>query len=733
MTMEMRLPAVDEQMFTQFNESRQALAQQFEALIGVVGNQVFGGNIQLNNANILEEINRQSNLREIEKNVLRTIYFYAANLMSAKFILGVLGRFKAGKSTLLNALAQENISPMDTRISTGVLNFTYRSEAEECVVLYDNGQETKIDPADKILYVDFHHNPDNEKGVHSVRHGSPRLELMKEIVFVDTPGLEAVNTIHERITLDFVAQCHAAVIVSGYPPFGEGELRFYERMKGVIPNIFLVQNLPADKLVAWVELEAQTLENLNRLAFYSLNQSQYPGQELRTLLRQIGDRRDEAALTKFKAAHGLHLYSVNALAAYETLLRSKGRELSEAERTTLEQSRFNVFQSALYSFLVDHKGQRLLDSYLDKGSMVLAELIQMIASRKQILEQSIEEIGRQIVAHEQRRKQTQADVVTIIDRTTLKVIEAYKRLKTKIGEQDLAQFVAEMNFSYGESNVFRLTKPQLKEIKAKVGEFNRLFSQRHQEFLDEVQAILTEAQDNVATTLDSHTVFSGLTVTRACPTFTIGDVSGVGYIDFGFDLAYRGLAAYAVGAIAGGSGLALLTPVVGLLGASVAAAPLLAALLGGAIGIGLSFPLEKYLAPVLEVFKLVVGKLVYKPAREIFDKFSLGVREKLNAVESVVVDRLTGSFREQLTRSAEEFLDLFGKTLEDLKEKKSHGQERQEQRKLEDILAQLNTIRQYFDQAKSKPSADAPFLQNMVQGISGFLKRFKTVAAPAKK
>ena len=377
------LPGADS--FAQFNETRTTLAQQFQDLIAIVGNHVFHGQIDVNAANMLEEINRQPQLLAPEKNVLKHIHFYARNLMDSRFLLGVFGRFKAGKSTILNALAGRDISPMDTRISTGVLNFTYWNKEAECVVVYDSGQEMNIDPAEKVYYVDFKHNPDNEKGIHSVRHGSPHLDLQEEIVFVDTPGLEAVNRIHEQITLDFVSQCHAAIVVSTYPPFGETEINFYQRIKEVIPNVFLVQNLPADKLESWIELETQTLINLHKLDFYTLDQQQYPNTDLRELLTQIGDRRDQQALCKFKQVHNLHIYSLNARDAYEVVQQ----EVKTPEnQSKLEDSRFLIFKQDLYNFLAGQKGTNLIKDYLQKGRLVLQELVNMVNARKELLRKS---------------------------------------------------------------------------------------------------------------------------------------------------------------------------------------------------------------------------------------------------------------------------------------------------------------------------------------------------------
>ena len=80
----------------------------------------------------------------------------------------------------------------------------------------------------------------------------------------------------------------------------------------------------------------------------------------------------------------------------------------------------------------------------------------------------------------------------------------------------------------------------------------------------------------------------------------MGEISGAGYIDYGFEIAFRGSVAYIVGSIAGGTGIALL-----------GAGPW-TALIGGAIGLGLSVPLAKYCAPVLEFGKDLFSKIAKK-------------------------------------------------------------------------------------------------------------------------
>ncbi len=703
--------------FAQFNQARELLAQQFEDMIVVVANQVFPGHLDGQAINLLEEISLQENLSEPEKNVLKQIYFYANTLRTSKFLLGVLGRFKSGKSTLLDGLAGVDISPINTRISTGVLNFTYRADQEKCHVAYDNGHEIPISPAEKILYVDFQYNPDNEKGIHSVHHGSPHLDLQKEIVFVDTPGLEAVNQIHEKITLDFVSQCHAAVIVSTYPPFGLTELQFYQRVQASIPNVFLVQNLPKDKLSDWIGLEAQTLENLHKLAFYTLDQGRYGSKDVRSILREIAANEDEKRLEEFKEIHKIHLYSINAQAAYDAIILGMPLD-SETRFAELQQSRFSHFKTALYDFLATHKGKILLNDYLEKGRVMLRELIFMVQHRQQLLQKSLTEIENEIVSIQEKQRQTTDMVNMLLDHATVQIMEAYRQMKADIMGHELQNFIQELNKEFGQLNVFRLKHPEIKNIKIKIGEFNRVLGQQYHSFLKKVYGLIQQTQEKIAQTLENHGMFSKLEITANVNQIELGQISGAGYIDYGFEIAFRGGIAYFFGSIAGGTGIALL------------GAGFLPALVGAAIGIGISIPLGKYCGSVLEFGKDLLGKIAHRPASTIFDKFRNDVRERLDELEIRVLEPSIQSLKVQVLQNTNDYFTLFRQRLQELRNRKAHGMSQQmceqECQKLQRVVQELQHTMQQFSKKEEEDSTEIPSrVQTLFRGIKSYLKKFR--------
>ncbi len=660
--------------FKQFNQMREWLALQFHYLIVLVGNKVFHGQIRPEN-DLLAEINRQYQMAEPEKNSLRQMYYYAQNLMHSRFLLGVLGRFKSGKSTILNALAGQDISPMNTRISTGVLNFTYWNEQEECKVVYDSGASISIAPEDKIQYIDAQHNPDNEKCIHSVRHGSPTFQLQKEIIFVDTPGLDAVQEVHEKITLDFIAQCHAGIIVSTYPPFGASELQFYEKTKNTIRNIFLIQNLPPDKFQDWLELEVQTLENLHKLDFYTLD-PKYNNEPVRDILQKISKTKNESKLEQFKQDHNIHLYSINAKQAYEAYLAK--------DNNALEKSRFLSFQRDLYAYLTQYKGAELLDNYKQKAQVVLQELINMIQYRQTLLRQSVDELEEQIQQQEKKQEDAESKIDIILTKTSLLILEKFKTLKRTLLDIELQALESDIQNSYLENNVFLLTKQEQKNIKTKISQFNRTVGQSIQAYISDIENEINQAQENIKQVIDSEQSFGKIEISSNFSNIEIVEIENANKLDKGIRWTLRGGLGYIAGSLAGGGGIALF------------GGGLLPILIGGSIGVALSFPLEKKLAPWIDQGKKLLGKVFYKPMENIFTEFRAKIQEELDQFEKNILDTSRISFQEQIQIATNEYFQLMQTRLQEIKEKKTnnmtHQECQQECQQLETIIEQLTKI-----------------------------------------
>ncbi len=155
-------------------------------------------------------------------------------LAEERFHLAVLGQFKRGKSTLLNALIGEPLLPVGVVPLTSIPTFL-RSGARRAVrVSFYDGKHTDfagltLEQASAVLarHVTEKENPENRLGVAQVEVEHPSALLRAGVVLIDTPGIGSTFRHNTEATLNFLPQCDAAVfVVSADPPITEAEREF---------------------------------------------------------------------------------------------------------------------------------------------------------------------------------------------------------------------------------------------------------------------------------------------------------------------------------------------------------------------------------------------------------------------------------------------------------------------------------------------------------------------------
>jgi GTP-binding protein EngB required for normal cell division len=168
-----------------------------------------------------------------------------------RFHLAVLGQFKRGKSTLLNALTGEPILPVGVVPLTAAPTFIQFGEAPKIRVRYQDDR-----PADEFAgastaernaylagFVTEKSNPQNRRGIAEVQVSLPAPILSGGVVLIDTPGIGSTYRHNTTATLNFLQQCDAALfLVSADPPITEVELEFLQQVKKKIPRLFFVLN-----------------------------------------------------------------------------------------------------------------------------------------------------------------------------------------------------------------------------------------------------------------------------------------------------------------------------------------------------------------------------------------------------------------------------------------------------------------------------------------------------------
>jgi GTPase Era involved in 16S rRNA processing len=171
-------------------------------------------------------------------------------LAEERFHLAVLGQFKRGKSTLLNALLGEPLLPTGVVPLTSIPTLLRAGETRGVRIIFHDGRQTSysdlaLEQASDVLarHVTEKENPRNRLGVKRVEVEHPSSLLIAGVVLIDTPGIGSTFRHNTEATLNFLAQCDAALfVVSADPPITEVEKAFLTAARGKVAELCFVMN-----------------------------------------------------------------------------------------------------------------------------------------------------------------------------------------------------------------------------------------------------------------------------------------------------------------------------------------------------------------------------------------------------------------------------------------------------------------------------------------------------------
>lgn len=208
----------------------------------------------------------------------------------------VVGEFKQGKSSLVNALLNTSVCPVDDDIATSAPTAVGFADPPSARVLYnptsdDPDAEPDVEeiPVDRIReYVTEAANPANERRVQWVEVGVPSPMLKDGLVFVDTPGVGGLGSVHGAITAAALPTADGVLFLSdASQEFSEPELTFLRQAISLCPNVCCVAT-KIDFYPAWrkiVDLDQ------GHLADAEIDTKIIPvSSTLRTQALELGDR-----------------------------------------------------------------------------------------------------------------------------------------------------------------------------------------------------------------------------------------------------------------------------------------------------------------------------------------------------------------------------------------------------------------------------------------------------------
>lgn len=163
-------------------------------------------------------------------------------LRIAKPHIVVIGLFKRGKSSLINALLDHKIAPVAVTPVTSVITFFEYGEDFKAEIVFENDAKEwiKIDQIEEFVSEEL--NPANVKKVKYVKVYLPD-KLLESIVLVDTPGLGSLYEHNSEVSTSFIPKIDAAVFVlSADLPISKADGEFLKTVSSRIPEIIFVIN-----------------------------------------------------------------------------------------------------------------------------------------------------------------------------------------------------------------------------------------------------------------------------------------------------------------------------------------------------------------------------------------------------------------------------------------------------------------------------------------------------------
>lgn len=174
-----------------------------------------------------------------------------ARLRDKRLQVAVLGQFKRGKSSLINALLGAPVLPVAVIPLTAVPVFISWNPQSFARVTFSAGRSPeRLESSEPKELQEFlaqfvaeERNPHNRLGVDQVELAYPSPFLSNGIVLIDTPGVGSSHLHNTETALRVLPECDAAIfVVSADPPITASEIDYLGQIKSTAARIVFILN-----------------------------------------------------------------------------------------------------------------------------------------------------------------------------------------------------------------------------------------------------------------------------------------------------------------------------------------------------------------------------------------------------------------------------------------------------------------------------------------------------------
>jgi GTP-binding protein EngB required for normal cell division len=155
--------------------------------------------------------------------------------------LAVLGQFKSGKSSFLNALIGEALFPVGVLPVTAVITRAAAGPERSIRVTHKDGSLEEAETGRLAEFVTEFGNPGNEKDVAVVDAFSPAMRDWPRLRLVDTPGLGSVFAHNTEATRNWMPNVAVALVtISTERPLADEDRRLIAEARQTAPRVIVV-------------------------------------------------------------------------------------------------------------------------------------------------------------------------------------------------------------------------------------------------------------------------------------------------------------------------------------------------------------------------------------------------------------------------------------------------------------------------------------------------------------
>ena len=341
-----------------------------------------------------DEINLVNTAKSLEETIAKT--------KDEHFEVAIVGEFKRGKSTLINAMLGQEVLPADVLPATATLNRVTYSTEPYVQVEYKNGSSERVDIGRLEDYV-TKLTIESEERAETVKEAIVYYDTefcKKNVDIIDTPGLNDDEQM-TSVTLSILPKIDAAVfVISANSPFSQFEKEFLEKkmMTSDVGRIIFVVNCFG---TFSQEDENKIVETVrSRIGKYVMEKAK----------KVMGEDSREFAVYKRKIGtpRVIGVYAKKALVAKTT-----------GDQQMLDESNFPEFENALESMLTKERGvislQIITNKITNSGTEILRNVVMQENALMMANDEFMEKYDAAIKEIEEIRNKKRAEFVKIND------------------------------------------------------------------------------------------------------------------------------------------------------------------------------------------------------------------------------------------------------------------------------------------------------------------------------